>query len=76
MVKYYPIVDHIPGVFGKDHHDYRGKLTGEFRAPKKGEWFLSGNPAECYRMPNDGTVPQHIIKVVKLQTIITYIEVE
>lgn len=26
---------------------------GEYREPKKGEWFLSGAIAEAYKAPND-----------------------
>lgn len=33
--------------------DATAKMTGEFRAPKKGEWFLSGAIPEAYRAPND-----------------------
>lgn len=29
------------------------KATGEFRCPKKGEWFLSGAKVSAYRAPND-----------------------
>jgi hypothetical protein len=29
------------------------KASGEFREPKKGEWYLSGAIVEAYRSPND-----------------------
>ena len=31
----------------------RAKATGEFRSPKKGEWYLSGAVIQAYRAPNN-----------------------
>lgn len=76
MVTYYPVVDHIPNKKDAQHSDFRGKLTGEFRPPKKGEWYLSGAIPECYRAPNDLTQAFHIIKLVKIERIVTYVEVD
>lgn len=36
--------------------------TGEFRAPRKGEWYLSGAIPEAYRAPNDLSTPYHILR--------------
>jgi hypothetical protein len=33
--------------------DVRYKATGEFRAPRKGEYYLSGAVIQAYRAPND-----------------------
>lgn len=33
--------------------DIRCQSTGEFREPKKGEWFISGAIPEAYQAPND-----------------------
>jgi hypothetical protein len=50
---------HFPGEFfgsvlpiGKDRNK-RYKATGEFRAPKRGEYYLSGAIIQAYRAPND-----------------------
>jgi hypothetical protein len=31
----------------------RAATTGEFRAPRKGEWYASGAIVEAYQAPND-----------------------
>lgn len=36
--------------------------TGEFRPPKRGEFFLSGAPPEVYRTPNDLSQSYHIMR--------------
>ena len=46
----------------------RFRATGEFRAPKKGEWYLSGAIVEAYRAPNDLGTAYHIAKPVEMQT--------
>lgn len=33
--------------------DAKARMTGEYRAPKKGEWFLSGATPEAYQAPTD-----------------------
>lgn len=53
--------------------------TGEFRAPKKGEWFLSGAVPEVYCAPNDLSMKYHIMKehivvMVDLDDILKMIE--
>ncbi len=45
-----------------------GIATGEFRPPKKGEWYLSGGPVNVWRAPNDLTTPFYIAKLVKVKT--------
>lgn len=47
--------------------------TGEFRNPKRGEWYLSGAIPEGYKAPNDLSSPFHILKLVKVevQTVVT-----
>jgi len=42
----------------------RCEATGEFRAPKKGEWYLSGAIVEGYRAPADLNTPYHIAKLI------------
>lgn len=38
--------------------------TGEFRFPKKGEWFLSGSIIEAYLAPNNLTSAYYIARLV------------
>lgn len=45
-----------------------GIAIGEFRPPKRGEWYLSGGPPNVWRAPNDLTTPFHIAKLVKVKT--------
>lgn len=42
------------------HLDYYRK-SGEFRAPKKGEWYLSGAIPCAYQAPNDLLSAYHIL---------------
>ncbi len=54
----------------KDYHPLERKLklgavwTGEFREPRKGEWFLSGSDVEAYHAKSDMSTAYHIAKVV------------
>ena len=67
----YPVVDRVPGLSDLDRRQLqiRAIWTGEFRCPKKGEWYLSGSPIEAYRAPNDLPTKYHIAKLVKTKTI-------
>lgn len=38
--------------------------TGEFRAPRKGEFYLSGAIPCAYRAPNNFTQPYHIMRAI------------
>jgi hypothetical protein len=48
-------------------HTLAAVRLGEFRSPKRGEWYLSGNPAEAWKAPNDLSTPFHILKLVRVQ---------
>ncbi len=50
--------------------------TGEFRRPKKGEWFLSGAVGEAYRAPNDVSKDYYIGKLVKFKKVTTMVIVK
>ena len=52
---------------------HRIQYTGEYRKPKKGEWYISGAPPEGYYSPANLDYPIHIGKLVrvKIQTIVT-----
>jgi hypothetical protein len=70
MKTYYPLASQysfFPHSLSKK--GFKGKLTGEFRPPKKGEWYLSGAIKECYLAPNDLLSPFNIIELVKVETI-------
>jgi hypothetical protein len=43
----------------------KAQATGEFRCPKKGEWFLSGAYIEAYQAPADLRIPYHIARLVR-----------
>ena len=40
-------------IYGKDARKIQFKKTGEFRAPRKGEWYLSGAIPLAYFAPSD-----------------------
>lgn len=42
---------------------HMAKPTGEFRNPKKGEWYLSGSIIEAYQAKNDMTNQYHIAQL-------------
>ncbi len=48
--------------------DVHAITTGEFRKPKKGEWYLSGAIPAAYRAPNDLTWNYHICELVRTVT--------
>lgn len=53
--------------FVSNGHKIRGVMgqpTGEFRSPKKGEWYLSGEIPEVYRANNDLSSPYHICELL------------
>jgi hypothetical protein len=45
---------------------WRAVYTGEKRKPKKGEWFLSGNPVDAYKACADMDQVYHIARLVKV----------
>jgi len=53
-----------------DYHSMANRAirTGDFRKPKKGEWFLSGAIPEAYKAPNDLSVAYYIMRPVKAKT--------
>lgn len=55
--KLYPIAEYE----GKATNGSRYvRTTGEFRPPRKGEWFVSGAIVEGYLAVSDMSKPQHI----------------
>lgn len=49
---------------GVKHYFLRGAMTGEFRCPKKGEWYLSGALPAAYKARNDMESPYYILRLV------------
>lgn len=67
--KYFPLADEptpedLAGLKLEDSVGVRAVATGEFRAPRKGEWFLSGSYVEAYRAENDLTTSYNIAKLI------------
>jgi hypothetical protein len=50
---------------------FRVMAIGEYRAPKKGEWFLSGAIVEGYRAFADMSVRYHIGQLVEVEEVKT-----
>ena len=78
-MKFYNLADRIPNwksIAGV--HNIKAVRTGEFRPPKKWEWYLSGGPAQAWRAPND-YLPHmkfHIAKLVRTKTVTQTIYLE
>lgn len=62
--KYYPLAN-----YQNLMREHRAKWAGEYREPKKGEWYLSGAVIEAYRAPNDLTQKFHIAKLYKVRKV-------
>lgn len=62
---YFPIA--TPDLWAAPDRGYQrmAKLTGERRAPRRGEWYISGAIAEAYYAPNDLSTSYRIAKIVK-----------
>lgn len=66
--KYFPLADEpspddLAALKVEDRVGVRAVATGEHRAPRKGEWFLSGSYVEAYRAENDLTTDYHIARL-------------
>lgn len=53
--------------------DVRAVFSGDKRNPRKGEWYLSGDPILAYRAPNDYATPYHIAKIVRVREVKKFI---
>lgn len=54
---------------GARYQDVRVKPIGEFRPPRKGEWYLSGAKPEGYVALNDLSTSYHIGELVRIRTV-------
>ena len=66
--KYFPLADEpspadLSSLNVEDRVGVRAVATGEFRPPRKGEWFLSGSYIEAYRAENDLPTAYHIARL-------------
>jgi len=52
------------------HKNIGAIKSGEYRSPKKGEWYISGAIPSAYRAPNDLSSKYIIGKLVKFKTTI------
>ena len=72
-IKTYPVNDSFlmaappPG----RHPQIRAIKIPGFRAPKKGEWYLSGAVTAAYRAKNDLTTEFHIARLVVVKSVTT-----
>lgn len=60
-MKHFPLAD--PPRFGEKFT--HAVATGDFRRPRKGEWYISGAIPAAYRAPNDLSTPYHIAEAVR-----------
>jgi len=60
-----PVVLTSLGISPRDVHAVR---TGEFRKPRKGEWYLSGAIPGAWKAPNDLSYDFHICRLVRTRT--------
>jgi len=65
---YLPSVDYAP--MPKNGKHVKAIWGGEYREPKKGEWYLSGCEGfvTAYRAPNDLSYEYFIAKIVEVET--------
>lgn len=81
-MKTYPLAELAPSSFRKacgfksilqrdQSREIRCVLTGEKRAPKKGEWYLSGARPAGWVAKNDFSTEYHIVKLVLTERIVT-----
>ncbi len=76
----YPVRDFIPtddwmkfklGPHLRDNiKNVRAEWTGEYRAPKAGEWYFSGAVVEAWRATSDMTCERHIAELVLTETVV------
>jgi hypothetical protein len=63
-----PSIGMAGGRLGNGLH-VKAKRTNEFRAPRKGEWYLSGAIPIAYKAPNDLSTEFRIMRLVVTRTV-------
>jgi hypothetical protein len=73
--KLFPLASPYSLIPDKRAIDHRIESTGEYRNPKKGEWYLSGSIIEGHLAPSDLSFPYNIGELVKvkIETTITVV---
>lgn len=61
----YPVAPGEPVPIGHTRETLRVQATGEFRPPRKGEWYLSGAIVEGYRAVANTSTPFPIGQLLK-----------
>jgi len=69
---FYPLAEHWPTALrrfplGIKVRDIMATWTGEKRAPRKGEWYLSGAKIEAYLAPYNMATPFHIARLAQVE---------
>ncbi len=66
-MKLYPLRDFCKEAYQYNQAFLRARATGEFRAPKKGEWYLSGAIIEGYLAKGNFIGDYHIAEIVLIE---------
>jgi hypothetical protein len=69
----YPLGDAVP--LPGPHRDYRARMTGEYRPPLAGDWYLSGAIITAYRAAADLSQPFYIARLVRAMRVQTWEEI-
>lgn len=69
---FYPLGDFFPTIRRDGQGfmrrcDIMAQWSGEYREPKKGEWYLSGAVVTAYKAPNDLSTKYFIATIVEVK---------
>jgi uncharacterized membrane-anchored protein len=67
QAKLYPLASLLSSTTGGRHPKVRARATGAFRAPRQGEWFLSGAIVEAYQAMEDLSTRFYIAELVEVE---------
>lgn len=66
---YYPLADPVKPLNENTQKDWRAVWSGEYRAVKAGEWYLSGAIVEAYQSLENTTMFHHIATLVNVKDV-------
>lgn len=66
-LKDYISKDELKAIGATDRNKVKAVYSGQFRPPRKGEWFLSGAVVEAYKAELNLTASYHIARLVKVE---------
>lgn len=66
---YYPLADPVKPLNENTQKDWRAVWSGEYRAVKAGEWYLSGAIVEAYQAIGDMSDVRHIVTLVNIKDV-------